>query len=114
MLGWERKRQGSEQSRSCCKTAAGRGRIGPLQVLLHFFGYAVRPPHHCFGFSPLMSSLFSMQPEVQILQSITMTRVGISVGWERDVSARDKLSGDHIGITESQNGRGWKRPLWVI
>lgn len=48
-------------------------------------------------FSPLISSLFSRQPEVQILQSITVTREGIFIRWERDLSARDELSGDRIG-----------------
>lgn len=38
-----------------------------------------------------------MQPEVQILQSVTTTLVGIFIEWEGDLSARDELSGDHIG-----------------
>lgn len=48
-------------------------------------------------FSPLISSLFSRQPEVQILQSVTMTREGIFIQWERDLSVWDELSGDCIG-----------------
>lgn len=70
--------------------------LGIARYYYIFFGYALRlPPQPASLVFP--SYLQPFLKAAQILQSTTMTAVGIFIGWERDLSAGDELNRDHIG-----------------
>lgn len=76
----------------------GRCRIGPLQVLLYFFDYAVRSPPQ----PPSLVFPCYLQPFLKAARSPNPTEHHHDSGkdfyrWERDLSACDELTGDHIG-----------------